>query len=122
MIWYTRSIEQYTVRQLSAYTTVEVSDSESTKMSTSSAAGTPTEENVVFSPTGSGSGGFLGVDDAWKGNRGRFFSTDSALEATVPHQEAQMASTTLEHLSLLDVFTKPHVVRNTGIICTIGII
>ena len=93
-------------------------------MSTGSTASTPTEEIVVFSPPGSGggsgSGGFLGLDEAWKGKRGRFFSTDSALEAVVPHQEAQMASTTLEHLSLLDVFTKPHVVRNTGIICTIG--
>ena len=55
-------------------------------------------------------------------SRQRLYSTDSALsmELEVPHQEAQMANTRLEHLALLDIFSQPNVVRNTGIVCTIG--
>ena len=61
------------------------------------------------------------LDTRWMGKRGRHFSTDSTSEGmAVPHQEAQSAKTLIEHVSLLDVFSKPHVVRNTGIICTIG--
>lgn len=62
------------------------------------------------------------LDTRWMGKRGRHFSTDSTAEAgaPVPHQEAQSAKTLIEHVSLLDVFSKPHIVRNTGIICTIG--
>ena len=61
------------------------------------------------------------LDTRWMGKRGRHFSTDSTSEGmAVPHQEAQSAKTLIEHVSLLDVFSKPHVIRNTGIICTIG--
>ena len=53
--------------------------------------------------------------------RDRYLSTDSiASDGFVPQQEAQLANTHLEHLSLLDIFSQPHIVRNTGIICTIG--
>ena len=38
----------------------------------------------------------------------------------VPHSEAQFADNHLDHLCLLDMFTQPHTLRNTGIICTIG--
>lgn len=34
--------------------------------------------------------------------------------------EAQLANTRLEHLSLLTIGSHPNVVRNTGIICTVG--
>ena len=44
---------------------------------------------------------------------------DSA-SSDLPHQAAQMAVSRLEQISLLDTFTTPHLVRNTGIICTIG--
>ena len=85
------------------------------------ASGSDSEE--VFSPTGT-TVARLDVpllDSMWMGKRGRYFSTDSTSEGIVmPHREAQSAKTLLEHVSLLDVFTKPHVVRNTGIICTIG--
>ena len=86
-------------------------------MAARSGANTPTDEGTAFSPTIR-----LGVDEQWTGKRGRFFSTDSAkdLEQDLPHYQAQMASTRVEHLSLLDTFSKPHIVRNTGIICTIG--
>ena len=51
----------------------------------------------------------------------RLYSTDTTLgDVDVPHMAAQMANTRLENLSLLDIFSAPHVVRNTGIICTIG--
>ncbi len=82
-----------------------------------SGASTPTDETVASPP-----GVRLGVDDAWTGKRGRFFSTDSAKDGDldVPHSQAQRANTYLEHLSLLDTFVKPNVIRNTGIICTIG--
>ena len=66
------------------------------------------------------------VDHQWqkKGNT-RIFSTDSNESLTevgvkLPHEKAQFANTFIEHVSLLDTFSKPNVVRNTGIICTIG--
>lgn len=91
------------------------------------------EGDEVFSPTSTGSTGTgtgttvarLDVplmDSRWMGKRGRHFSTDSTSEGMypVPHREAQSAKTLIEHVSLLNVFTKPHIVRNTGVICTIG--
>ena len=48
--------------------------------------------------------------------RGRLYSVD----VRVPQFRAQMANTRLEYLSFLNVFEKPLVPRNTGIICTIG--
>jgi len=42
------------------------------------------------------------------------------MELGVPQMEAQLANTRLEHLSLLTIGSHPNVVRNTGIICTIG--
>ena len=63
----------------------------------------------------------LGVDSQWQGQRGRMFSTESSQSDTVPSQfKAQWASTLVEHVSLLDVFSCPNAVRNTGIVCTIG--
>jgi hypothetical protein len=63
----------------------------------------------------------LGIDNQWQGPRARVFSTESNnSEPKVPHYRAQCATTNIEHLALLDVFSHPNVVRNTGIICTIG--
>lgn len=62
----------------------------------------------------------LGVDSQWQGQRGRMFSTESSQSDVVPQYRAQWASTLIEHVSLLDVFSSPNVIRNTGIICTIG--
>lgn len=83
------------------------------------------DNEEVFSPTGATTVARLDVplmDSRWMGKRGRHFSTDSTSEGMfpVPHREAQAAKTLIEHVSLLNVFTKPHIVRNTGIICTIG--
>lgn len=51
----------------------------------------------------------------------RLYSTDTTMgDMDVPHLAAQMANTRLENLSLLDIFSVPHVVRNTGLVCTIG--
>ena len=52
--------------------------------------------------------------------RSRIGSQGSNYGDEMPHFEAQLASTHLEHLCLLDIFTQPHILRNTGIICTIG--
>ena len=80
----------------------------STKATAASAMPTPTSEYDL-----------LGVGPRYK--RGRLYSSDAALgDLDVPHQAAQLASTRLEQLSLLDIFSVPHVVRNTGIVCTIG--
>ena len=40
----------------------------------------------------------------------------------VPQMDAQLANTHLEHLCLLDPSpgSRPNVIRNTGIICTLG--
>ena len=55
------------------------------------------------------------------GHQTRLYSTDTTLgDMDVPHMAAQMANTRLENLSLLDIFSAPHLVRNTGIVCTIG--
>lgn len=62
----------------------------------------------------------LSVDNQWLGQRGRMFSTESSQSDMVPQYRAQWASTLIEHVSLLDTFSSPNVVRNTGIICTIG--
>ena len=84
------------------------------------------DNEEVFSPTGAAGTTVARLDvplmdSRWMGKRGRHFSTDSTSEAMpVPHREAQSAKTLIEHVSLLNVFTKPHIVRNTGVICTIG--
>ena len=64
----------------------------------------------------------LNVDSQWQSQRGRMFSTESGRSDSddVPQYRAQSAATNVEHLALLDVFSRPNVVRNTGIICTIG--
>ena len=83
------------------------------------------EENRPGSPQAypSQSAGFESdlPDEGPQYKRQRLFSTSSALSDTeVPHQMAQLANTRLEHLSLLDFISQPNVVRNTGIVCTIG--
>jgi pyruvate kinase len=47
-------------------------------------------------------------------------SISSQGEIDMPHFRAQLAGTHLEHLCLLDMSSRPHALRNTGIICTIG--
>lgn len=73
----------------------------------------------VIAPNRSSEFDLLSVGPRYK--RGRLYSTDASLgDVDVPHQAAQQANTRLEQLSLLDIFSMPHVVRNTGIVCTIG--
>lgn len=73
----------------------------------------PTDDTATFSG--------LGVDNQWQGKRGRMFSTESSQsDESLPQARARSATTLIEHLSLLDVFSHPNAVRNTGIICTIG--
>jgi len=70
---------------------------------------------------GSGSGEYDELNVGPQFRRGRLYSTDpSIMELGVPQMEAQLANTRLEHLSLLTIGSHPNVVRNTGIICTIG--
>lgn len=58
--------------------------------------------------------------------RERLYSDSSACGAVEsephppPNYAAQNANTRLEQISLLDTFSTPHLVRNTGVICTIG--
>ena len=52
--------------------------------------------------------------------RKRNSQSSQSTNIDVPHLKAQKANTHLEHWCLLDVFTKPHTLSHTGIICTIG--
>ena len=52
--------------------------------------------------------------------RKRNSQSSQSTDIDVPHLKAQKANTHLEHWCLLDVFTKPHTLSHTGIICTIG--
>ena len=45
---------------------------------------------------------------------------ESALSNEVPQGLAALATTQIEHLSLLDIDSPVTVIRNTGIVCTIG--
>ena len=45
---------------------------------------------------------------------------DSSLSNEVPQSLAASATTQIEHLSLLDIDSPVTVIRNTGIVCTIG--
>lgn len=52
---------------------------------------------------------------ATKGGR-----TESSSSNEVPQGLAASATTQIEHLSLLDIYSPVTVIRNTGIVCTIG--
>ena len=69
--------------------------------------------NIII---GCGGGLRTGGVSPKKRNSQSYQSTDM----DVPHLKAQKVNTHLEHWSLLDVFTKPHTLSHTGIICTIG--
>ena len=46
--------------------------------------------------------------------------TESSSSNEVPQGLAASATTQIEHLSLLDIYSPVTVIRNTGIVCTIG--
>ena len=75
-------------------------------------ADAPGEERSAFSP----------IDSQWQGERGRIFSTESGgkSEEEIPQYRAQNATTLIEHLARLEVFDPSSIMRNTGIVCTIG--
>lgn len=45
---------------------------------------------------------------------------ESSLSNEVPQGLAALATTQIEHLSLLDIDSPVTVIRNTGVVCTIG--
>lgn len=50
--------------------------------------------------------------------RARLWSNSSSVDSEMP--KASTTNTRLEHLCQLNVFGASHIMRNTGIICTIG--
>lgn len=52
------------------------------------------------------------------GGRSRLWSIDSSVDSETPRPS--LTNTRLEHLCQLNVFGTSHIMRNTGIICTIG--
>ncbi len=81
--------------------------------------GSPVDHEAVFSIPSVR----VPVDSQWSKSGARMFSTESSqgeLAVPGPQYQAQGAETHVEHVALLDVFSRPNAVRNTGIICTIG--
>ncbi len=63
---------------------------------------------------------FLSVAAQPAGPRSRLYSSDSRNGAEQERLVTTLVSTNLEHLSRLNIISSPHIVRNTGIVCTIG--